>query len=244
MNSRRMERQGQAAGARHDRRRFLKASAGVGVALSCLGAAAHAQAQEGRSTEPAFFEVVRKRRSVRRFKSTPVPDEHLTKILDAARMAPTSGNQQPWKFLVVREQETIDELRHGCMNASMERFLSEKHTLEEVEARRARVVEYYEGLLSAPLYVVVLVDSQSKWSSYNVHDGPLAAGYLLLAARALGYGSLYCTDSIPEPVTREVFQIPARYQRICITPIGVPTEWPESPPKKNLEEFVVHEKFG
>ena len=47
-------------------------------------------------------DLIKSRRTVRAFKDTPVPEEHLLNILDMARMAPTSGNQQPWKFLVVR----------------------------------------------------------------------------------------------------------------------------------------------
>ncbi len=55
----------------------------------------------------SFFDVVKNRRSIRQFKSTPVPEKDLMKILDAARMAPTAGNQQPWKFLIVRNPKKI-----------------------------------------------------------------------------------------------------------------------------------------
>jgi len=48
---------------------------------------------------------------------------------------------------------------------------------------------------------------------------------------------------IPDAVTKKVLGIPDRYTRVCITPIGVPEEWPESPPKKELEEFLVIESF-
>jgi nitroreductase len=56
------------------------------------------------------------------------------------------------------------------------------------------------------------------------HDGPLAAGYLLLAARALGYGTVYVTDSIRGDFTRKVLNIPDRYNRVCITPVGISGE--------------------
>jgi nitroreductase len=65
-----------------------------------------------------------------------------------------------------------------------------------------------------------------------------------LAARALGYGTVYVTDAIPEQVTREVLGIPGRYERVCITPLGIPDGWPEPMPKRKLEEFVVFESFG
>lgn len=65
----------------------------------------------------------------------------------------------------------------------------------------------------------------------------------MLAARALGYGTVFCANSIYEEVTKEVLNIPDEYKRICITPIGVPEEWPKMPKKKSLEEVVLHEKL-
>lgn len=52
------------------------------------------------------------------------------------------------------------------------------------------------------------------------------------------------TDAIPEQATREVLAIPARYERVCILPLGVPDGWPEPMPKKKLAEFVVFESFA
>jgi hypothetical protein len=63
----------------------------------------------------------------------------------------------------------------------------------------------------------------------------------MAAARAFGYGTAYLTDGIPEEVTREVLAIPSRYQRICITPIGVPERWPQPTQKRKLEENVAFE---
>jgi len=69
----------------------------------------------------------------------------------------------------------------------------------------------------------------------------MAAGFLMLAARALGYGTVFITDAIPDQVTKEVLRIPDRYTRVCITPLGIPVEWPDSPPKKKLEEFIAYD---
>lgn len=58
-----------------------------------------------------------------------------------------------------------------------------------------------------------------------------------------GYGTVFATDSVPDQVTREVLRIPESYSLVCLTPIGVPESWPETPPKKALEEFIVRETF-
>jgi nitroreductase len=65
----------------------------------------------------------------------------------------------------------------------------------------------------------------------------------MLAARALGYGTVFITDAIPESLTKEVLQIPDRYTRVCITPLGVPVDWPNTPEKKKLEDMISYEKL-
>ena len=117
---------------------------------------------------------------------------------------------------------------------------SMKETKEQFEEK---VKIRFDNYCSAPVYIIVLTDNKSMYPDYNHWDGPLAAGYLMLSARALGYGTVFITDAIPESVTKEVFGIPDTYTRVCITPLGIPAEWPQSPPKKKLEDFILYEKF-
>ncbi len=58
----------------------------------------------------AFLELVKKRRSIRRFKPDSVPDEYIEKIIEAARWAPSGANSQPWEFVVIKDQETKDKI--------------------------------------------------------------------------------------------------------------------------------------
>jgi nitroreductase len=227
------------------RRHFLKTGMvlGAGAAMSGLPVAGTPAETLG-TVVPSLFDVIHSRRSVRSYLPTPVPDEHIIQICDAARMAPTSGNQQPWKFLVVRRRAKIDELMEACKEAGRTAFKARQKPSEEDLAKfEERIKTYFDKLAAAPVFIVVLVDMQSKYPSYNRYDGPLAAGFLMLAARALGYGTVFFTDSIPDRVTREVFHIPDRYQRVCITPIGVPAEWPATPAKKELADMMVYESF-
>ena len=192
----------------------------------------------------SFFDVVNARRSVRKFKPEPVPPEHITQMLDAARLAPTAGNQQPWKFLVVQDQAKIAELKEACIEARLAKFEKQENpSPAKLAERRAELVQYYQDFLSVPLCILVFTDDQSNYPSYNAHDGPLAAGHLILAARSLGYGTVYTTDSVPEEVTRAVFGVPEQYRRVCLLPIGVPESWPERKAKKELAELVVYEAF-
>jgi nitroreductase len=206
-----------------------------------------AGAEEAAALSPGqqfFFETVAGRRSVRSFRSDEVSDAHLLKILDAARMAASSGNQQPWKFLVIREQIKKDALKKACLEQGLARIQAGAG-LNEAEKRGKvnKLQEYYDTIFTAPLFVVILVDRQSAYPDYNRFDGPMAAANLFLAARALGYGTVFYTDTISAEVTRKVLRIPERYEQVCITPIGVPSAWPKTPAKKELAEFIVYERF-
>ena len=67
--------------------------------------------------------------------------------------------------------------------------------------------------------------------------------FLKSSAALLGSGMLLGTDVIPDEITKRVLNIPDRYTRVCITPLGIPVEWPDSPPKKKLEEFIAYESL-
>jgi nitroreductase len=186
------------------------------------------------------------RQTIRRYKPDPVPDAHLRQILDAARRGPTCMNQQPWKFLVIRSRAKIEAMKKQTLGLLAKRYeeaaAPKEQPAQDIERAKLRSLRFTEGYFTAPLYVVVLVDTESQCSGYAInHDGPIAAAYLMLAARAFGYGTAYLTDGIPEEVTREALGIPSRYYRVCITPIGVPDVWPAPQPKRKLEEMVAYE---
>jgi len=228
----------------HDRRTFLKSGALLGSA-ELLSSCAHTTnaAANVTATDGNIWDIFPKRRAVRNFKPDVVPEKDIIRILDAARSAPTSGNQQPWKFLVIRDKDKINQLKETCIKDALERFYKPESQTQTKEQFEEKLRGMMSGYFTATVYIVVLTDNNSKYPTYNHWDGPLAAGYLMLAARALGYGTVHITDTIPDNVTREVFNIPDHYTRVCITPVGIPAEWPDSPPKKELKEFIAYESL-
>jgi len=183
-----------------------------------------------------LFNTMKARRTVRKFKADPVPEEHVLKILDAARCAPTARNKQPWKFLVVQDREKLDMLKEEAIEWFIETHGKEKSG-EELGKFREAVIQMAEGALSAPVYVAVLVPE------YVIYDGVLAAGYLMIAAKALGYGTGFFTRLFPEEKMKEFFDIPNEYNLICFTPIGIPDGERGEIPKKDLKDFVVFDSF-
>jgi len=205
------------------RREFLKAGIAGSVGLFGASFVPGANAAQAQSS---LFETFKTRRSVRKFKPIPVPDEHIHQILEAAHYAPSPRNRQGWKFVVIKDRAILDQIKEECIKLG-----GEKNR------------QYFTDYLSAPVYVVVLADTQTRNPVNDVTAGALAAENLMLAARALGYGSVFCVNSISEDVTKKILNIPDNFKRVCITPIGIPDKWPDTPPRKDLKEAIVHDKF-
>ena len=226
------------------RRDFMKTGSLLTVGILTGSTCASENQPENQESHPAILDAIMQRRSVRHYKSTPIPDEHIRLILDAARMAPCAGNQQPWKFVVVKDSAIIQKLKETCIAKSIAGMKErEKPDAEKLKEKESQILDYYTKAFSAPVYVAVLVDKKAKYPTYLHWDGPLAAENLFIAARALGYGTVHYTDTVPESVSKEVLNIPDNYDRVCFTPIGVPVEWPEIPPKKEYDTFIVDNSF-
>ncbi|MFQ6082126.1 MAG: nitroreductase family protein [Candidatus Aminicenantia bacterium] len=196
------------------------------------------------SEQVYLFNIIKDRRTVRKFQTTPVPKEHIMKILDAAHYAPTAHNEQAWKFLVIQDREKLNQLKKEAASWYLEAYKRKKKpTQKELNSIKDLIKRLLENVLSAPVYVAVLVDSHSKYPEEHIYCGTLAAENLFIAARALGYGTGFYTTFFPGDEMKKFFNIPDQYKLICFTPIGVPEKWPEMPPKKKLEEVVVFESF-
>jgi len=188
--------------------------------------------------EMNFFDVVRKRVSVRSYRLDPAPPEHLEQILEAARQAPNAGNQQPWRFLVVQDKGRLREFRDMAWRRRKKWLLDNGYEADTDEEMKA----HYDRILGAPLHIVVLIDTAVRYRGYAKEDGSLAAENMMLAARALGYGSVMITGSVSADTLRGFFKIPRRYEIICLIPIGAPESWPEKRGRRPLSEFVFHER--
>jgi nitroreductase len=187
-----------------------------------------------------FFKLVEQRVSVRKYKPDPVPEEHLELILNAARLAPNSGNQQACRYLIVEDKGRLEELKEACIRNRKAVLRARGDEVPEEEAIR----EQYDGMFSAPLYVLVLVDRTVRYKGYEDKDGSLAAANIMLAARALGYGTVFYTDSVPEDLCIRHLDIPEKYSRTCVIPIGIPESWPDRRERLPLDELVFREKIA
>jgi nitroreductase len=212
-----------------------------------------------------IIDVITSRKSIRRYKPDPIPDEMIDKILEAARWAPTGENYQPWILIVIRDQETrnrigdLAKLGSGsrmtawyCMGEMQKRFEGIRDP-----QRRAEVLRFmYSGEVSefaknAPLVIAVL-GTLMEGSVDVPYDLSACTENMLLEAHALGLGA--CWVHGPVASTRdakkfkEILGIPTgmgEYKVIAYVAFGFPAEDRRHPrPKKALEEIVYWERFG
>lgn len=164
-----------------------------------------------------FIELIKSRRSVRRFRPDPVPDELVRKLLEAGHWAPSANNSQPWRFIL----------------------------LKSAEARRkvAEVASWGSFLAEAPLGIAVVVDPRA--SSHPVEDGAAATQNILLAAHALGLGACWIGSygSAWEGEAKRVLGVPEGLRLLSVIAVGYPAESPRSSRRK-LESVVYVDKYG
>lgn len=170
------------------------------------------------------FDVIKKRRSVRSFVKREVEFEKIINILDAAHMAPSAGNVQDWKFIVVYREETKAELTDCCPKQ--------------------------EWMVNAPILIVITVDAdkdedhygQRGKELYSIQNGAAAAENLLIAATAQGLGTCW-VGAFNEDNVKKAIDIPEDVRPVAIIALGYYDVAPVPPPKKRLEEVVYFHKW-
>ena len=166
-----------------------------------------------------LFEIIKGRRSVRKFKPDPVPEEELREILEAATCAPSAGNTQEWRFIVVRDPGLKRELAAAAME---QRFLSEAPVVVVVCADLERIRRAY---------------GERGVNVYALQDTAAATQNLLLAAHAKGLGACW-VGAFSEVQVREALGLGQMMRPLALVPLGYPAQTPSPRPRRPLEEVV------
>jgi nitroreductase len=167
-----------------------------------------------------FFELIEKRYSVRAYRSDPVEEEKLEKVLEAARLAPTAANRQPFRILVVRTAGREDELK--------------------------RVYER-NWFVQAPLVLCACAVKAEGWvrsdgKSHTDVDVAIVMDHLILAAAEQGLGTCWIAAFDPE-AAREVLGLPEDIEPVILTPLGYAADRPGSKRRKPLSELVRYDHW-
>ncbi len=152
-----------------------------------------------------LFEVIKERRSERHFKSDPVPDEMIRRIMECGLKAPSAGNMQPWQFIIVKRPELKANLSKAAFG---QKFVQD-----------------------APVVIVVLADpgrSAGRYGNrgsdlYCIQDTAAAVQNMLLAVVAFGLGACW-VGAFDEADAGRALDLPGHLRPVAMIPIGYPKE--------------------
>jgi nitroreductase len=196
------------------RRTFM---GGLALALAELPRPARA---ETCSLDP----LLRRRRMVRRFRSTPVTDAQVQRLLDAATRAPSAGHTEPWAFLVVRNPKLRAQLGRAAFGQTW--------------------------LVEAPVSIVPCADIArarrrygERGERYALIDTAFASMHLLLAVAAEGLGACF-VGAFDDVEVKRLLRLPAALLPLAVIPVGYPAEKPGSQKRRSLSDIVHAEYWG
>jgi nitroreductase len=211
-----------------------------------------------------LYEAMRCAPTSRRFTDHPVPTEVLTRVLENARFAPSGGNRQGWRVVVVRDAErraALRELYQPHWRAYMEqtggaRVLADIDSFEPKQVRGVtRANDYADGLHEVPVHLVIgvrvedLVVTDSELPRQSIVGGASVYPFVqnvLLGLRAEGLGAALTTLLIPaEADVKRLLEIPEEIALAAHIGVGYRAEpWPKRLARKPVEEFAFGERFG
>jgi nitroreductase len=183
------------------------------------------------------MELFRHQRAVRAWSDQPVPDEMVRQVIAAATHAPSGSNSQPWRFIVIRDQATKDQL-----SALYEEAMGEQYGGAEPDRARAR-----QPISRAPVLIMVCVrvprngraGFQTGASVYP------AVQNLMLAARSLGLGTVLSTmHRLRKDQVHELLGIPDTYESAALIPLGFPNRSYGPNHRRPVEDFIAHDRWS
>jgi len=178
------------------------------------------------------FEAIYSRRSVRQYRDTPVPDEVLNRVLEAARWAPSWANTQCTRYVIVKDPETKARLA-DCLNRG--------NPATEAIRQAPVVIVACAELGKSGYYKGSAATDRGDWFMFDVG---IAMQNLALAAQALGLGTVH-VGLIPDSKKVDaVLELPAGVVSVEMTPLGYPSAESKAPPRRELPEIVFCEKYG
>ncbi len=201
-------------------------------------------------------DAIRVRRSIRKFKSDPISEEKINLLLESARLAPSGTNTQPWRFIVVRDDDTKTELQKAAHNqrhvrrapviiaccADLKAFKEFAVRVDELigsgalpERSRDVFIPYLEKGMST-----VRKDDLMVAAAANV---AIAVEHIVLQAVEIGLGTCWVRWYEDKKV-KEILDIPDHIEVMALLPLGIPDEDPSPRPRLSLDKIVFSEKYG
>jgi nitroreductase len=201
-------------------------------------------------------EAIGKRRSIRKFKPDSIPEEKIRLLLESARLAPSGTNTQPWRFIVVKDDNTKKKLQEAAHNqrhvrrapvviaccADLSAFKEFSKRVDELinsGALPERTRDVFIPYLKKGMDTVKKQDLITA-ATANVS---IAVEHMVLQAVELGLGTCWVRWYDDNKV-KEILGIPDFVEVIALLPVGVPDEDPGQRPRLSIDKIVYSEKYG
>ncbi|MDX9872072.1 MAG: nitroreductase family protein [Clostridia bacterium] len=192
-------------------------------------------------------EALEKRRSIRKYKDTPVSSGILLQLAEAAKWAPNNANVQPWEFVFITEPDLLAKVSEH-IRLTLFAYWSQVRVEDLPEEKLNKIVSKFTNFGPVPVYLLACIDTRAgrlkpaykEWNDlWNHHSTACALNNLMLAAAAEGLGT--CWLGVPSwnpEKLRNLLGIPEYIQVIAVSPLGYPDEAPAPPPRKPAEEYT------
>lgn len=170
-----------------------------------------------------FSELIHKRFSCRHYSPKPIEADKLHLVLEAARLAPTAANRQPFQIIVIQ---------------------TEKHNAEDLQRIYPK-----EWFVQPPQILCVCSLPDQGWyrkkyddQNYSTVDAAIVVDHITLQAADLDLGTCWIGDFDPQ-AAREYLNLPEHVEPIAFTPLGYPLDEPRAKIRKNLEDLIRHDTW-
>ena len=176
-----------------------------------------------------WVDVIKDRRSIRKYTSEDVPDELIEDLIESARLAPSAKNRQPWKFVIVK-----NNLKNQIAD-----IMIKNEEREERKADTNSSVKFTAGIMKdAPILILVLKEYDEDWTIGDALSIGGAIEHICLRATDLGLGSLWIRDTVY--TQREIVKLIGyeNMEMISAISIGYPNQSPKQRPRKELKEIL------
>jgi coenzyme F420-0:L-glutamate ligase/coenzyme F420-1:gamma-L-glutamate ligase len=198
-------------------------------------------------------DMIRERRSIRKYAPRPVPTETLREVLEAAQWAPSAHNAQPWRFIVLIDEPSKKELANAMANAWITDMIKEGIL---PEAREKMAETSVERFTRAPVLIVACLtmkdmikyaDESRQKSERDLAVQSLGAAVqnILLVAHSKSLGACwFCAPVFCKEAVRQILKIPEEIEPQALIALGYPAEKPRAPRRESLENYAFSGFWG
>jgi len=204
------------------------------------------------------WEAIIARRSIRKFRPDDVSDEIVEQLLEAARLAPSGGNRQPWRFIVVKDFGIKKELRRICLGqkfveeapvvfvcfGDFDRYSVDSRSKRNREFMDFGVLETLSGKFADPKFREDLysrpVQSKAELFMPVAANAYIAIEHIVLMATALGLGSCWIGGFEDAREINRLFNLPHNLVPLIVLPVGYPDgKLPPPRPRLSHDDIVI-----